>query len=245
MGERIDYAFLHGGVQGGWVWAETLAALDQQSGGGFGRALTLDIPGCGTKRGRAPEGLGPDEIAAELVGDLEAAGFRDVVLVGHSQAGTILPRLVELRPDLFRRVIYVSALAPLPGRNVLDHRADLPPVDAVDDLLALQDQDRMLRAMFCNDMSEAQREAFMAKLGPDAWPKRTYEVGDWRYDHLDAVPASYVICLRDACLPPVWQEIFADRLKAGRRVRIDAGHQVMNSRPQALAEALRREAEAG
>jgi hypothetical protein len=48
--------------------------------------------------------------------------------------------------------------------------------------------------------------------------------------------------LRDAILPLSWQEIFADRLKATRRLRIDAGHQVQNSRPPALAEFMLREA---
>jgi pimeloyl-ACP methyl ester carboxylesterase len=51
-----------------------------------------------------------------------------------------------------------------------------------------------------------------------------------------------VICLRDGILPVSWQEVFATRLQASRRVRIDAGHQVMNTRPEALAEILRYEA---
>jgi pimeloyl-ACP methyl ester carboxylesterase len=38
-------------------------------------------------------------------------------------------------------------------------------------------------------------------------------------------------------------EVAAERLCAQRLVRIDAGHQVMNTRPHALAEALRLEAE--
>ena len=45
MRPPTDFAFLHGGVQGGWVWTETLAALALQTGGAFGRALALDIPG--------------------------------------------------------------------------------------------------------------------------------------------------------------------------------------------------------
>jgi pimeloyl-ACP methyl ester carboxylesterase len=246
MRERIDYALLHGGVQGSWVWAETLAALREQAGGGLGRALALDIPGCGTKRGRATDGLGPDEIAAELIADIEAAGLRDLVLVGHSQAGTILPRLIELRPQLFRRVVYVSALAPPPGRGVLDYRADLPPArTGADDLSPSDDPGAVLKAMFCNDMTGEQTAAFMGELGPDAWPALTYQASDWRYAHLGGTPASYVLCLRDACLPPPWQEVFAERLMADRRVRVDAGHQVMNTRPHALAEILRREAEVG
>jgi hypothetical protein len=49
----VDYALLHGGGQGSWVWDETIAALGVQGGGTFGRALALDAPGCGAKRGRA------------------------------------------------------------------------------------------------------------------------------------------------------------------------------------------------
>jgi len=52
-----DFVFLHGGGQGGWVWDETIAALDRQSGGHFGRALTLDIPGCGRKRDRTTDDI--------------------------------------------------------------------------------------------------------------------------------------------------------------------------------------------
>jgi pimeloyl-ACP methyl ester carboxylesterase len=65
---------------------------------------------------------------------------------------------------------------------------------------------------------------------------------DWRYVHVSRIPATYVMCLRDAVLPLGWQETFAARLGAERLIRIDAGHQVMNTRPQALAEALRMEA---
>jgi len=50
------------------------------------------------------------------------------------------------------------------------------------------------------------------------------------------------VCLADGILPVAWQQKFAERFHAKRLVRIDAGHQVMNTRPQALAEILRNEA---
>jgi hypothetical protein len=43
-------------------------------------------------------------------------------------------------------------------------------------------------------------------------------------------------------LIPAWQAIFAERLRVKRLLHIDAGHQVMNTRPEALAELLRVEA---
>lgn len=91
------------------------------------------------------------------------------------------------------------------------------------------------QAMFCNDMGQAETAEFLGKLDRDSWPPRSYIAADWRYEHLDRTPASYVMCLRDGILPVAWQEKFAGRLRAQHRVRIDAGHQAMNSRRVAQA----------
>jgi pimeloyl-ACP methyl ester carboxylesterase len=242
MSRPTDYVFLHGGAQGSWVWADTIQALSTQTEGRFGRALALDVPGCGSKRGRATDGLGPDEVAAELMGDIEVAGLRDIVLVGHSQAGTMLPLMLALDNSRFRRAVYVSAAAPLSGQTVFSWRETMPKGPNDPPEFRAQPAFSDMRDLFCNDMGPEQAEAFMGRLGQDAWPARTMQVFDWRYDHLGEVPASYVLCLRDAALTLAWQEIFAERLCAQRLVRIDAGHQVMNTRPHALAEALRLEA---
>ncbi len=243
-----DFVFLHGGGQGGWVWDETIAALHAQSGG-TARCLALDAPGCGAKRGRDTAEIAFADIARELVADIEAAGLHDVVLVGHSQAGMTLPDMAALRPDLFSRLIFVTCSAPLPGKTTLDqmglglhgqykHQVGWP-VDPVTHSMV----DRF-RIMFCNDMAPAEAVAFLGKLGGDMWPAACYSHEDWRRDHLAQMPVSYVLCLKDMSLPLVWQERFAARLHADRLIRIDAGHQVMNTRPQALAEALLAEIEA-
>lgn len=250
MNAPVDFVFLHGGGQAGWVWDETLAALALQTGGGFGRALTLDIPGCGSKRGRPTDDLDMDAVAAELAADIDASGFRDAVLVGHSQAGTVLPRLLELRPKLFRRAIYISCIAPQPGRSVRNYRdaetAQRTPDDFDPTTNPPPEQLRdLLQNIFCNDMGADETRAFMAKLGADAWPNPSYTATDWRYGHLGAVPASYFICLQDKAVSVPLQEQFAERFRASRLVRFDAGHQVMNTRPHTLAEALRHEAAVG
>lgn len=247
MSQAVDYAFLHGGGQGGWVWDQTIEALGLQTGGGFGRALKLDAPGCGAKRGRTTDAITVDDIAAELVADVEAAGLRDVVLVGHSQAGCILPKMVAARPDLFRRLVYVSCSSPLAGQTVIGmvgqglHGENPDEVGWPVDPKTHSMEERYL-LMFCNDMSPLETAGFLGKLGHDAWPMQSYAHTDWSYDHLGAVPASYVVCLRDGILPVAWQERFAERYHCERSVRLDAGHQAMNTRPHALAEALRHEA---
>ena len=40
MSEPVNFVFLHGGGQGGWVWDETIAAIGAQSGGAA-RCLAL------------------------------------------------------------------------------------------------------------------------------------------------------------------------------------------------------------
>jgi pimeloyl-ACP methyl ester carboxylesterase len=247
MSAPTDFAFLHGGGQGGWVWNNTIAALRRQTEGAFGRALALDVPGCGNKRDRKTDELLPGDVSRELIADLEHAGMKGVVLVGHSQAGSVMPAMVEIRPKLFRRLIYVSCSIPLPGQTVLQmmgtgrHGSNENEVGWPADFEINKARQRY-PSMFCNDMDEAGTAAFRSKIGPDAWPMQMYSATNWHFDNLASVPASYVICLRDGILPVAWQEIFATRLKATERIRIDAGHQVMNTRPHALAEILRLEA---
>jgi len=232
-----DFVFLHGGGQGGWVWEETIAALQAQSGGAH-RCLALDGPGCGAKRGIDTSAYDFDAITAELVGDVEAAGYADAVLIGHSQAGIHMPAMLALRPGLFRQVIFVTCTAPDPGLTVIQmtgervHKGAHPFNDT-----SISVRDRY-RAMFCNEMDADQAEAFLDRLGPDQWPACCYSQNEWPYDHLAELPVSFVLCLQDSILPPEWQEHFARQVHARSIPRIDAGHQVMNTRPQALAEVI-------
>lgn len=243
-----QFVFVHGGGQGSWVWDETIAAVKQQSGGAA-TCIALDVPGCGAKRERDTAGVEFDDIARELIADIEAAGLKDVILVGHSQAGCVLPRMAEFRPDLFRRLVYVTCSSPLAGQTVQEMIGDGVhgqhpdkvgwPLDP-----ATHSMEERYRAMFCNDMSGDEEVTFMGKVGADMWPASSYAERGWRYDHLTSVRTSYVLCERDNILPAPWQERFAERYHAGRIARIDAGHQVMNTRPQALAEVLLAEARA-
>jgi pimeloyl-ACP methyl ester carboxylesterase len=240
---QTDYAFLHGGGQGGWVWADTIEALALQSGDGSARALALDVPGCGAKRDRDVAGLGMADIAAELVADIAAAGMRDVVLVGHSQAGQAMPFMAAHRPGLFRRMVYVACSIPLMGQSLIDmmgtglHGAREDQVGWPFDR-ATTDAADGFRRLFCNDMTAAQAARLASRAGADRWPPPTYSMTDWCYPSIGTVPSRYVACLRDAVLPMAWQETFARRFMVQAITRIDAGHQAMVTRPHTLAEVL-------
>jgi pimeloyl-ACP methyl ester carboxylesterase len=241
-----DIVFLHGGGQGGWVWDETIAAIAQQSGGAA-RCLALDGPGCGANRGRDIATISWDELNDELVADVAASPLRGAMLVGHSQAGTHLPVLAARGPELFGKLVFVSCVVPDPGLTVIEMTGQRMRAEVqtqgnaafADPAMPMRER---FRAMFCNDMPPAWAETFLDKLGADTWPASCYAQNAWSYEHLADLPVSYVLCLRDAILPLAWQERFADRVRARTTHRIDAGHQVMNTRPQALAEVLLLEA---
>jgi pimeloyl-ACP methyl ester carboxylesterase len=230
-----EFAFLHGGWQAGWVWDETIAALKTIAGDAPPHVSVYDLPGCGAKRDVDVSNFSVRDVAELFTAELSRTAQAEVILVGHSNAGTIMPIVAKLRPNLIRRFIYVSCAAPPPGVSMGEH---LEPLHGKS--LGWLDSARL---MFCNDMQEEMGNTFLSKLGKDRWPTiEALEEKERNYDHLQGIPGSYVVCLRDQAVPPDWQEQFAERLHADRRICIDAGHQAMNTRPFALAEILLQEA---
>ena len=236
-----NFAFLHGGGQGGWVWDETIAAMAAQSGGSV-RCLALDAPGCGLKRGRDTSQIAFEDISRELIADIEATGMEDVVLVGHSQAGMQVPQMAEFAPGLFRKLIFLTCSMPIPGKSTLDQMGASRHGEKADEVGWPVGPDATMeqrfRAMFCNDMTDEQADAFLAKLGSDMWPPVCYSYSDWKTKHLADIPVTYILCERDMALPPPWQRTFAERLHAQQVETMDAGHQAMNTQPEELARLL-------
>lgn len=243
MTQIVALAFLHGGKQGSWIWDEVRAAIALQGGSAAPETITLDVPGCGTKRGRDTASLALADVIDELAGDLASFGGR-VMLVGHSQAGTVLPRLAAMRRDQVAKLIYVTCSVPEEGQTLMamlgtglqgvNENEVGWPLDR-----ATHTPQQLFAEMFCNDMDQATQAAFLARLGGDDWPIAcaTTDVA-WGCDGAREIPASYVVALRDRILTPPWQERFAARFGASSIARVDAGHQLLQTRPQAVAEIL-------
>ncbi|UVO54274.1 alpha/beta fold hydrolase [Sphingomonas sp. SUN039] len=243
MTGRPAFALLHGGGQGSWVWDDVVALLRADGA----RVLALDVPGCGVKRGRDVATLDADAVATELVEDMRAADLSDAILVGHSLAGAILPRVAAIAPELIRRLVYITCTAPAPGISFRGQmgtglQGSNPdevgwPVDP-----ATHSADARYRLMFCNDMDPDFATDFLAQMGKDDWPMDVLTRSDHRYDHLAATPSTYIVCERDNGLRPTWQRRFAERLHCARIVSLDSGHQAMTTQPERLAEMLLAEA---
>ena len=133
--------------------------------------------------------------------------MKDVVLVGHSQAGMTMPQMAEFAPGLFRKLVFVTCSMPLPGKSTLDEMGNTQHGEKEDEVGSVDPDNTSLeerfRAMFCNDMSDEEGDAFLAKLGKDMWPPCCYSYNDWRCEHLADIPVTYVLCLQDQALPPL------------------------------------------
>jgi pimeloyl-ACP methyl ester carboxylesterase len=236
MAGQPTFALLHGGGQGGWVWDETAGVLKAMGA----RVLVLDVPGCGTKRDRQTLELTLEDVADELITDIAAAGFAGATLVGHSQAGTLLPVMWRRSKGEIAKLYYVSACAPLHGQNIVEMLGQGVHGEHPDEVgwpLDPKTHDRLVvrRLAFCNDMDQAQADAFMARLVSDQWPPLVTFAIHWHYGDLTSACSTYILCERDNILLPDWQNRFAARLRCDRILHIDAGHQAMTTQPEALA----------
>ena len=238
-----DFIFLHGGGQGSWVWEDLVRELGLLSQG-TARMFCLDVPGCGEKRGRDTSQTRIEDIVSELIADIERAGIAPAMLVGHSQAGCILPFMAGRRPDLFSGVVYLTCSIPQEGRTVVEMIGDKPRATASADTVGWPCDpeetsfEERFRVMFCNDMEQAQADAFLARLGSDQWPMSSYMHCDWDVPAGHGLPVAFIVCLKDVVLPVEWQRRFAARFGADTLVEIDAAHQAMTTRPRELAEIL-------
>jgi pimeloyl-ACP methyl ester carboxylesterase len=97
--------------------------------------------------------------------------------------------------------------------------------------------------MFCNDMEEEQNRFVLDRTGTEAAVILAEPVS--RAAIPADLPKTFVKLLRDQSLPPDHQDVLVQNLRDSPGgdvdvVTIDAGHDVMISRPKELAEVLNR-----
>ncbi|CAG4896020.1 alpha/beta fold hydrolase [Paraburkholderia saeva] len=238
-----DLILLHGGKHGSWCW-EPLARVMEAQGNPFARIIALDMPGCGRKRDRDPEGLSLANIARELNGELRAAQVRDAVLVGHSIAGVLLPMMAVEDPALFSRLIYLTTSVPVEGQTITQMMGTSRQGTNPDEVgwpvdLATASLEDMSRAMFGRDLDDKQFAWLLTEVAQDKTPPATQFEPVSRSGYVElGMKATYIVTLRDDILPPAWQRRFAERLNCDNKVEIDTPHEPFVSHPQLLASTL-------
>lgn len=225
------FVFVHGATHGAWCWERVIPLLSM-------RAVALDLPGRGSRP--APlDAVTLDDWVDAVVEEIAALAPEPVVLVGHSLAGIVLPRVAKRVPERLAQMIFVACTVPPEGRTVIDVLSpDIRPL-AEENLRNRQASvlpDEVARAMFCNDMDEEQTRFVLDRLVPEAWaPMLTPS----QLAGLSlGIPTTYVKLLRDTSVPPALQDEIASHMGRVRKVELDAGHDAMISQPKALAALL-------
>jgi pimeloyl-ACP methyl ester carboxylesterase len=238
--QRLTFVLVHGAFQTGAAWEYVAAELLRR-----GHAVhTPTIAGHGPN---APMNLTHDDAVASLVAYLREHSLSDVVLVGHSIAGSYIAKAAEQLPGLIKRLVFQGAFAAEDGNALAD---EFPPEDAA--FFGIADTAHgfllpfeVVRERACNDMDLATANAIYAGMWPIPVAYFTDKL-DLRvfYELIGTgeVMTSYVNPVNDFALPPGEFGAFprfAQRLgPLCRIVQVQGAHYVMATRPDELADAL-------
>jgi pimeloyl-ACP methyl ester carboxylesterase len=236
MSAPITYVLVHGGGHGGWCWQRTARVLRAMGHEVYSPTLTGFGERCHLGHPEQPFQTFLDDITNVL----EFEDLQDVVLVGHSMGGVIVPRVAQLASARIRQVVWLAAVVCQDGETLLEAVPQTPEIaDAVtihDDGTIEQDNAKLTAAVLSD-----------GTLADQAWVlarHRTYppaalvEPGRLSQFLELSLPTGYVIAGRDVTIPPALATAFADRLPGTRRAEVDSSHDCMISRPQETAAAL-------
>ena len=225
------YVLVHGAYQGGWIWK--LVATRLRAAGHQVYAPTLD--GCGERRHEIRPGITLTTQAQEVAQFLFYEDLRDVVLVGTSSGGMVICKAAELARDRIGRVVFVDALALLPGERV-------------DDIVNRAGASRETTAVATGPTRADAEKRLFSDLDPEtrAWALARYTLHPLAAAEGPMEPTSFweqtwratVIRCRRAVNPPeAHQRRTAERLKASWH-EMDTGHYPMLSQPEELTRLL-------
>ena len=104
----LTFVLVHGAFQTGDTWGPVAAELRRLGHTVHTPTLVGHGPG-------AALDLGHDDGVASLVGYLREHDLSDVVLVGHSIAGSFIAKAAEQVPDSIKRLVFHNAFVPADG----------------------------------------------------------------------------------------------------------------------------------
>ena len=230
------FVLVHGGGQGGWVWRQVSHLLGAQGHEVYAPTLT----GFAERHHLGGPHVSFQTFFDDVANLIVFEDLHDVVLVGHSMGGVIIPRVAEAVRDRIRRVVWVTAVVTQDGQSLLQAVPQSPWVARAVTLgpegITKVDQELLLDANI-HDGTQEQREFVRAHHRP--YPQHALlEPGRLSAFLALGLPTGYVVATQDRTVEPHIARGFMELLPGCRRAEIDAGHQCMNTRPAELCEIL-------
>src|SRR5689334_13510144 len=154
------HVLVHGAYQGGWIWKPVAERL--RAAGHRVYAPTLD--GCAERRDQVRPGITVGTHAREIAQLLFYEDLSDVILAGTSSGGMVIEKAAELARERIGRVVFVDALALLPGEKVSDIVKRAAPNDVTDITTAVTKADAENRLF--KDLDPSLRAWALARVTP-------------------------------------------------------------------------------
>ena len=223
------FVLIHGAYQGGWIWKPVAERL--RAAGHVVYAPTLD--GCAERKHQLRPGITVGTHAQEVADLLFYEDLREIVLVGTSSGGMVICRTAELATERLARLVFVDALALLPGERIADIVKRPAPMKT--ELATGPTREDAESRMF-SDLDPATRAWALARytLHPIAAMDAPMELKDF-WDR--PWKARVIRCRRAANPPEAHQRRTAERLRAPYS-EMDTGHYPMLSQPEELTRLL-------
>jgi pimeloyl-ACP methyl ester carboxylesterase len=222
------FALVHGAWHGAWCWERLLEPLERRGHG----ALAIDLPSDDLAAGNGEY--------ADIVAAFSAPVGDDVIVVGHSLNGLILPLVAARRP--VAALVYLCAFLPLEGKSLNDQFASSTlPLLIFAERPRRDDQGRShwpdeagARRGLYPDLSDADAAWAYPQLRPQAQKNAAepHPVG------LPSVPSVSIIGAHDAVVNPEWSRVVTHERLGVAPVELETGHMPMITEPEALADTL-------
>jgi pimeloyl-ACP methyl ester carboxylesterase len=207
------YVLLHGGGMGGWIWKYMAPPLRKAGH----EVFTPTYTGFGERIHLLSKDVDGSTHVADVVNVLKYEDLSDVIMVGHSYSGTVLPGVALQAGERIRRYVYLDAIVARAGETVVEALGFMPKEQAAH-VYGLLKAGEIPPG---SGVDAQQRE--MAKTDP-LW--MSDDRANWLLDHLSDMPL--------ACTVTPLQH-GADQLK-GQVDYIAASHTIMTPMHQRARE---------
>lgn len=225
LSAMTTFVLVHGAWHGAWCWDKVRPELESRGHQVIAVNLPVDDRDAGIRAYR------------DLVERSLADGRDDLVAVGHSMGGLVVPYVA--RDVGARHCVYVTAATPVPGKSFLQDSMEEtdgnpPGFTMRDDGAAVWTLEAAIDYFYADCAREDAEWAF-SKLRPQYWTPGLEPAEDI---DLRAIPSTYVACREDRIIPFERGKRYAsERLGVGA-VEMDGSHSPFLSRPSELAAVL-------
>ncbi len=110
---------VHGAWGGGWGFRQMEELLQAK---GY-RVYRPTLTGQGERVHLASEEIGLETHIQDIVNVVLYEDLKDIILIGHSYGGMVITGVADRIPERISRLIYLDAVLPEDGENLLDHPA--------------------------------------------------------------------------------------------------------------------------